>query len=485
MKRELSDSYFGFAIVILGAYFLVRLIDQSHMLTMFPLDYANDYASHIAKIFFMDKCGFGMCPYWYNGVDVFLNYPPGFFLFVLPIYKITQNLLLTNFIGLLLLYIAGFFIIFYFGKLLKLSIMKRIAFFVLFFFNASAIGNFLRLGRLPEMFAWVNFIAMVLLMIYFLDKKLDWRAIFISVFYALTIIGHQTTAILASVLFLFYFIAKKDRWVVMAFGGAGLALSAWWWAPYLLNVMNGSALTYVLSSWLFQFGRLFLENIIGILLALATFILFIIFIRDKSKEEKIFFSCVMVLIALYAFRLVAFIPILKYVYPDPYFFFTLFFAIYFLMKIKPTVLFGLGICFLLALVSMTSLVINQTHTPYFHVYHEKEKEAIEITKYIDGKFFFDSNEEVMEHVYDKPYYAYAATQGKLAVGGWNEQFINNDYKQLLNKMITHNTCEFTINNLHKLNATEVVTFTTACDKLKECGFIEKKRVGEACLYLMK
>ena len=77
MKSQIEDKWFYFSIIALIAYFLIRIFDQSKMLMTFPLDYTNDYASHIAKLFFLDKCGlFNVCPYWYNGIDVFMLYPP-------------------------------------------------------------------------------------------------------------------------------------------------------------------------------------------------------------------------------------------------------------------------------------------------------------------------------------------------------------------------------------------------------------------------
>ena len=109
MKKYIEDKWLYFSIVILSIYFFIRLIDQSKMLFAFPLDYANDYASHIAKLFFLDDCGlFKTCPYWYNGIDVFSMYPPGWFLFTLPIYYLVKNLLYATFVSEMLLFLLGF-----------------------------------------------------------------------------------------------------------------------------------------------------------------------------------------------------------------------------------------------------------------------------------------------------------------------------------------------------------------------------------------
>src|SRR3989344_8501221 len=164
-RQIIEDKWFYFSIIALSIYFVIRILDESKILVYFPLDYANDYASHIAKLFFLNKCGlFEACQYWYNGINIFSMYPPGWFLFTLPIYYLTKNLLYSTFISELLLFFIGFLIINYFCRKFNMSFVRRIAFFALYFFNAISIGNFIRLGRMPEMFAWVNFLAFAFLM---------------------------------------------------------------------------------------------------------------------------------------------------------------------------------------------------------------------------------------------------------------------------------------------------------------------------------
>lgn len=485
MRKGLEDKWFWLSIILLSAYFVFRLIDQSKILWTFPIDYTNDYASHIAKIFFLDKCGlFNTCPYWYNGIDIFSNYPPGFFLFAFPIYYITKNLLYTTFIADLLIFLLGLLIINYFGKKFSMSLAKRLAFFALFWFNAASIGNYIRLGRLPEMFSWVNFTAFAFLMIYFINKKLDWRLIFLSIFYAIIAISHQTTAILSSILFLSLFLAKKgsERLLVALSAFLGLLFSSWWWIRYLLNVNKGSALTYVLSSWLFEFRTLLYENIANFVIPAAGLIMFYFYIKDKKKEEFLFFMPIIAIFILFITKLVAFIPILKYVYPDPYLYFILFFTLFFLAKAEFPNAWRNIIIACLIILPIASVVINEVHTPYFPEYGQKQKDAASIINYIEGRFLIDSIEEGKDAIYNKAFYALASVKGKYGAGGWNEQFVSKNYNNLVNQRLVTRGCEKINNDLKVLNTTEIIVFDEDCDIIKNCGFIEKKKIGDACLY---
>lgn len=485
MKKHIGDKWLYFGIIALIAYFLIRIFDQSKILATFPLDYTNDYASHIAKLFFLDKCGlFNVCPYWYNGVDVFMLYPPGWFLFTLPIYYATKNLLYSTFISEMLLFLLGFIIINYFGKILKISFTKRLAFFVLFSFNAISIGNYVRLGRLPEMFSWVNFLVFAFIMIYFINKHIDWKIIFASIFYALIAISHQTTAILGSILFLSLFLAKKGKEKLYVVFSAALALllSSWWWARYLLNVNNGSALTYVLSYWVFEFKVLFYENIANFIIPLAGMILFYFYIKDKKREELMFFMPIIAIFALYFLKLIVFIPILKYVYTDPYLYFILFFTLYFLMKVELNKTWRTIVIIGLIILPISSIAINESHTPYFAAYGEKQRDAEAIIDYIDGRFLIDSIEEGEEAVYNKAFYSLAAVKGKTGAGGWNEQLVSKEYNKLINTRFVTRGCDEMKRDLNKLNTTEIITFDEDCEILKKCGFKEKKAIGSVCLY---
>src|SRR3989344_6937584 len=151
-------------VVILGINFFIRLIDQSQIIFTFPLDYANDISSDLARVFFLAKCGLhNYCPYWYNGFIAFKGFSLGWSLFTLPLYLLTKNILVATSISIILIYIISFIFLFALGKIERFSNLTTIAFFVFIFGNAIAIGNFIKLGRIESLFAYMLFLGLAFL----------------------------------------------------------------------------------------------------------------------------------------------------------------------------------------------------------------------------------------------------------------------------------------------------------------------------------
>ena len=109
MKREFNDKWLYIPILILGVYLITRLINQSQLIWMFPLDKYNDWSSYMAQLFFLKVCGFhNFCPYWYNGFINFQINQPGWYFFIYPIYLIINNIQLTVYLSLILTYTLSF-----------------------------------------------------------------------------------------------------------------------------------------------------------------------------------------------------------------------------------------------------------------------------------------------------------------------------------------------------------------------------------------
>nr|MBI4157114.1 hypothetical protein [Candidatus Woesearchaeota archaeon] len=168
------DKFLLFPIIFLLGYLIIRLIDFSKLLIYFSFDYTNDLSSYMTILHFLKEYGFhGIAQNWYNGIVVLKFYSPGWFFFALPLYLLLKDVRIATYISLILMLIIGFVLIWQLGKIEKLSKAKRIGFFVLFFANAIAVGNFIRLGRVTELFAWIVFIGLFLLIIYYKDRNLD------------------------------------------------------------------------------------------------------------------------------------------------------------------------------------------------------------------------------------------------------------------------------------------------------------------------
>src|SRR3990167_7651768 len=155
--NNIKDFYLYIPIIILGAYFIFRLINQSQIITTFPLDKYNDWSSYMAQLHFLKECGFhNFCSYWYNGFINFQINQPGWYFFIYPLYLITNNVQITAYLSLIITYLLSFIAI-YFNRLkLGLSKIKVLAFFLFLFGNAVAIGNYIRVGKIHELFGWFN-----------------------------------------------------------------------------------------------------------------------------------------------------------------------------------------------------------------------------------------------------------------------------------------------------------------------------------------
>src|SRR3989344_7659905 len=205
-EREINNKRLYIPILTLGVNFIIRIINQSKIIYAFPLDKVNDWSSYIAQLFFLKVCGFySYCPYWYNGFITFKLVPPGWYFFSYPIHLITKDYLMAAFTSLILIFLLGFLIVYKFGKKFIINREKRILFFLLLFTNASAIGNYIRLGRLPEFFAFMLFVMFSFIIIYYKNREFDRNILLIIPVYSLLLLSHQTYAVLSSILWLSLF----------------------------------------------------------------------------------------------------------------------------------------------------------------------------------------------------------------------------------------------------------------------------------------
>ena len=256
--KTINDKWLYFPIVILFIYFIYRLIDQSQIIYYFPFDYINDVSSYMAQLHFLKVCGFhNYCPYWYNGFIAFNFTSPALFFFALPFYYLFGDVKIALYTTTIISFILGFLFIYFLGNKLSLSKMQRIAFFIFFFGTANSIGNFIRLGRAHELFAWVWFIPFAFLMIHYMNKNLDRYSLFIIPLYSLVIFSYLSVGVLASLLFLGLFLVKnkKEKLYVILYFIASLLLISFWFIPFALNVFKSSSIPSMLQgNWILDFS---------------------------------------------------------------------------------------------------------------------------------------------------------------------------------------------------------------------------------------
>ena len=158
-QNNIKNKFFYPLIIILGIYFIYRLINEAQIIWYFPLDSGRDITAYIAMLYFLSKTGFHqIVSQWYNGFILFQTYPPAWYYFTLPFYYIFKSVTFATYFSVILIYTLGFILVNYLGKIEKFSVVKRIAFFLLLFANPLSISYLLRLGRPPELFAWIIFL---------------------------------------------------------------------------------------------------------------------------------------------------------------------------------------------------------------------------------------------------------------------------------------------------------------------------------------
>jgi len=483
-------------ILVLGAYLLIRLIDQSKIMWFFPLDTTNDMSSYMAQFYFLLKCGYhNLCPYWYNGFIAFELTPPGWYFFALPIYWLTKDIQVTFYISLIVIYVLAFLGIFLIGRLLKFSILQRLLFFLLFFGNAIAIGNFIRLGRVPELFAWLNFLIIGLAVLYYKDKPIGLSFFWLIPPLSIVILSHQTVAILAGIMIMSLFFIKHsaERIKIALCALLPLGLTSFWWLPYLKSFGGSAGVGLVLTETLLRFDRAYIaQTLAAFIIPVILWLVFYMYWKSNNRPLKdlVFFSLPLLLSLLFFTRLIILIPLLKYIYPDVYMLYFLFFALFLFLKTDFS-LFGKRIILLahimLILFAVASVAVNALHTPGFITPGESVQEVLSLLGRGNGTFLLIG--ATPSTLYANAVYSYAPIyHGLFTSGGWYTTLITPEYYNHLvsiNNYLDEADCGSLISTANFLNTSYLITLNNYCSTLGACGLSYIDKNSNACLYGVK
>ena len=489
-----SSKIFFVTIFILSSYFLFRLIDQSQMITVFPIDnHANDYSGHIVKLFFLEQYGYHQqVPNWYNGAYTLLSfYPPLWYLMTYPIYKLTHDTELTGYLSLLLLYLFGFIFIYLFGKEVKLSRLKRVLFSLFFFVNPIAIGYFLRLGKLPEMLGWVWVFLIAFIVFHYKERKLDKGIYWLVPLYTLLLYTHILVFVVATLFLLMLFFSRKhrqERFMLFFCGILILLTTAYFWFPFLQSSHQNLTPSYLPLQWLIQAGNL-TDKIVAFILPALFWILFFLYwkSKDKKKEELIFFLVPLVFSFLYFTRIAVFLPFFNRPAPDSYHFFFIFLMCYFFLsldfekfkqKTKNILLYGLLciICF--------GILLSILFTPFFEPHSPEIKETFALFPYVEGRLMLVG---VPTTVNRPAAYSYGAIYYNISTpAGWEALNVSLAYQDSLSnpkRALDAKDCTQLRESLARLKTTNIISFVPYCSFIESCNFTLIKKKERACLYM--
>lgn len=344
-KDRQQDKWFYLAIILLGMFFLFKLINQSQIMWQFPLDQNNDISSHIGQLHFLKQYGFhNIVQNWYNGYSLFLNYPILWYYLTLPIYLLFNNILAAAFVSHILLYIIGFFFFLAIGKIAKISFAKTSFFYLVFYANPVAIGNFIKLGRMTELTGMTIFIAFFVLLLYLKEKPLGIKAFFaFIILYSAIILAHPSWMIFASLMIPSFFLLKRKResFAIILAILLSLLITAFWLYPFAATSGSSWLKTFQGTARLVTFSKdLLFDNLMSFVIPPFMWLAAFFYFRNigktegrkQLKEEIIFYSVPLIASFLYITRLIIFVPILNRPYPDTYHMLFMLFAFFFLVK---------------------------------------------------------------------------------------------------------------------------------------------------------
>jgi len=496
MKQRISDRWLYFPIISMGPYLIFRLINQSKLIFTFPLDITNDLSTYMAQLFFLAECGFHkLCPYWYNGFINFQFNQPGWYFFTLPIYWLTKSITASTYISLILILIICFLAIYYFGKLHRFSILSRIAFFLFFIANAVSIGNFIKLGRIHELFAWVNFVILAFSILWYKNNKINKKFLLLIPILSIIILSHQIVTLFAFLMLFSLFLVKdfREKGAIIFVWLVSLTLTSFWWIPYVRDFNKTYAVNITKSGLLLIFDKAhLLDNFLSFLIPLILLIVFYFYWEShyKAKKEFIFFLPILITGGLLFFRIIAFLPILKHTYIDPYVTFFTFMILFMFFKLDFKIIPKIikkAIYISLILLSISSILVSHYYTPYFVPHTALEEDTISLFPYVEDNFLIYKSPSYTS--YDKAYYSYAPIYYNLSTpSGWYYEVKEEEYLKALFKMdgyIDDKDCSKILSLMNYLNSTSIITYKEYCDFFDGCGLYRKIKKGPACLLVKR
>ncbi len=493
--KKLEKKWLYLPIILLLLFLIVKLTEKTQIVNEFPFDRTNDLSSYMGNLYFLHEYGYHeLVPNWYNGMyKLFEVYPPAWYYFTYPFYLITGKVESAAMLSIFLMLVIGFILIWKLGAKFGLSRIERTAFFAFVFANPMAIGNFIRLGRPHELFAWISFIAFFFILLKYKDRKLDRNFLWIIIPYSLVLLSHTGVFVLTDTLFLSLILIKNWReWKYLILSGLVAALlTSFWWIDFLKGLARGSVLAeiYSFSQRLLSLRPDYIvENVTSLITPIAFLIIFYFFYKtNKDRKELLFFLPHLILAGLFLTRIITFIPVYNRIYPDIYNMLFIISGSYLLFKIdyakigamwRNLIITGLVFLPILAIIAYLVLI------PGFVHHTQDDKETLELLEQVEGKFLILNSSSLAQ-----AFYTYGAVYHNLSTPfGWSDPSVPADYVNRLYRVQTlaeKDNCKELVNELKYFNTTSVITYREYCEVLKICRLKEKIKKEHSCLYLVK
>ncbi|MBI2508172.1 hypothetical protein HYV89_04420 [Candidatus Woesearchaeota archaeon] len=476
--KQLENKVFYFLTVFLGIIFLINFIKISSLVSYFPLNDFMDGTSYMGRLALLIKYGYhSFAPNWYNGFYVLQHYAPGWFFFTLPLYWLTESIEISTFISMFLSYLLSLIFFIMLGKEFRISLIKSIAFFLLFYLSPSAFSSFFNLGRLPELLAFTLFIPAFVLI--YKNRELN-KKFFFLFFLLFSILMLQQSSIVVFfsflVLGLFFLISWKQRLILSILMIVALLLSLFWLIPFLND--EGTALQYIRGITVANFISF------GTIISILFFISFLFFWngRNRNRRDLIFFLPSLILCFLYATRLVSFIPILDKIWPNSYNLFFTFLTIFFILATRFQNNVYKLVNFSLYLIPLLVLLIHFLYPVNGFDYGDTEYEIISMFENVNDRVLIVSAGERL--VSTRSLLAYATHYYNITTpDGWGEFSVQQKLYENVEdtKIVENKSCEEITNNLIDLEIRQIVALSDACRILSDCQYDMVIKKENVCL----
>lgn len=482
MKFQDDSKHFWYiAIATLALILIVKLIQLSKMIYLFPSD---DFSSHITNLFFLKEYGFhNIAPNWYNGMVILRYYPPLLSFFGYLIYSVINNVQLAFYLSILGIIVIGFFGIYLLGNILNLSKIKRLFLFLFFYSNPLTIPWFYIIGRVPEMLAWTLVFYLLALLFYYKDKNLDKKFfIFLTVILTLILLAHPLILTLSLFLVFGLFLIKNNKEKLKIIISLIIVpiLSAFWLIDFIKHM---NILQYAPSNRLYIHPTEVIYSILIPLIFLGIFYLYLKIKRIK-KKELLFYLPIVFISILYITHLFLYIPFIKSIEPRTYGILLITISMILILHLRPNKkalkLISIGILILSLIITL--IYFTKYNSMEYSLYNEKNIEILNLLPLVKEKFI------VIEQYGDinkGRIYAFSAVNYNLTTPlGWEIQETSKEIMEVesnTKEFINNEDCESLMNILENLGVKEVIAHQDKCSFLQTCGLNEKERSKLYCL----
>lgn len=194
----------------------------------------GDYAGYLGRIWFLSKYGYGNVPNWYNGFNFYSHYPPLFFTLAAPFYIVTNDIVLSMYMMVVLVVLIGLALCLFFRKYIG-GLYNSLLLFAVMFTNPFSFYYFM-IGRIPEMLGWTFLVPVLLILFKSWREKLTRKdGLLLFVFISLIIFTHVYAYVASwmAILFVFVFSKKKNRTYIGLATSASLLIGLVWIIPFI------------------------------------------------------------------------------------------------------------------------------------------------------------------------------------------------------------------------------------------------------------